>query len=128
MTTLPERLLSLPELWRTRAARKRECGLVGEALLDDIHASELDSALEAAQSLQAQEVKCEARFNDDGTLDEVVGFGTFHLEQMDTGYWWMQLGPHMVGLHARGKITANFGANEAYAAPSPTAALQAGET
>lgn len=55
----------------------------------------------------------EARFNDDGSLDEVVGTGGFHLEQMDTNYWWMKLGPHMVSLRAKGKITAHFGENEA---------------
>jgi hypothetical protein len=53
------------------------------------------------------------RFNDDGSLDEVVGFGEFHLEQMSGTNWWMQLGPHMVNLTARGKIGAHFGRNEA---------------
>lgn len=121
MTTLPERLLELAADFDTCIPFLPEPGQRNIAK----RTKELRDL--AAQSLQAQEVKCEARFNDDGTLDEIVGFGTFHLEQMDTGHWWMQLGPHMVGLHARGKITANFGANEAYAAPSPTAALQAGE-
>ena len=60
---------------------------------------------------QAGAAKCEARFNDDGTLDEVVGVGMFHLEQIDAGHWWMQLGPHHVNLSARGKITVHFGEN-----------------
>jgi hypothetical protein len=53
------------------------------------------------------------RNNRDGTLDEVVGDGPFHLEQMGPCHWWMQLGPHIVNLHSRGKIKANFGANDA---------------
>ena len=53
------------------------------------------------------------RFNDDGTLDEVVGIGQFHLEQMGATHWWMQLGPHMVNLHSKATIKANFSRNEA---------------
>jgi hypothetical protein len=39
----------------------------------------------------------EHRFNEDGTLDEVVLYDTdgrciFHLEQMSTGCWWMGVG------------------------------------
>ena len=29
----------------------------------------------------------EIRRNEDGTIDEIVGFGYFHLEQMDEGLW-----------------------------------------
>ena len=32
------------------------------------------------------------KLNDDGTLDEVVGEGRFHLEQMNDGYWFLDLG------------------------------------
>ena len=31
----------------------------------------------------------EARYNEDGTLDEVVAAGKIHIEQMDTGAWWI---------------------------------------
>jgi Ni/Co efflux regulator RcnB len=54
--------------------------------------------------------RCEVRNNDDGTLDEVVGYGYFHLEQMDTGHWWLGIGDSEilhVNLHSRGKIAAN---------------------
>lgn len=54
------------------------------------------------------------RFNDDGSLDEVVGVGEYHLEQMDSGHWWMQLGPHHVNLSAKRSIKAIFSANEAH--------------
>ena len=54
----------------------------------------------------------EVRLNEDGTLDEVVGVGTFHLEQMDTNHWWLQIenaaGSVSVWLEARGKITAAY--------------------
>jgi hypothetical protein len=63
------------------------------------------------------------RHNDDGTLDEVVGTGEFHLEQMGPCHWWMQLGPHMVHLQSRGKIKAAFGENEARD-PSPDVTSQ----
>lgn len=63
----------------------------------------------------------EVRTNSDGTLDEIVGSGTFHLEQMGAGHWWMQVGPHMVNLTSRGKIAAHFGENEA---SSPAATVE----
>lgn len=34
-------------------------------------------------------MKHEIRLNRDGTLDEVVGFGFVHLEQMSAGHWWL---------------------------------------
>lgn len=78
---------------------------------DRLHAlaDKFAAALEAAR----EDAEPVVRFNDDGTLDEVVGRGQFHLEQMGSGHWWMQLGPHIVNLSARGKIRANFGRNEA---------------
>ena len=58
----------------------------------------------------------EVRLNDDGTLDEVVGTGTFHLEQMDTGHWWMRIeneaGSVDVWLWSEGKISADFDRDE----------------
>ena len=55
------------------------------------------------------------RLNDDGTLDEVCGSGSFHLEQMDTNHWWMCIensaGEVHVWLHAKGKITASHELN-----------------
>lgn len=59
----------------------------------------------------------EVRFNPDGSLDEVISDG-FHLEKMSPSHWWMQVGPHMVNLHAKGKITAHFGKNEATPPPA----------
>lgn len=74
-----------------------------------------DLLREAAAALEAarEDAEPDVRFNDDGTLDEIVGSGKFHLEQMGHDHWWMQLGPHMVNLSARGKIRAHFGRNEA---------------
>lgn len=33
----------------------------------------------------------EIRRNDDGTVDEIVGTGSFHMEQLDTDLWWCGL-------------------------------------
>lgn len=65
------------------------------------------------EMVRAVEKEVIVRFNEDGSLDEVIGTGIFHLEQMDNNHWWMQLGPHMVNLSARGKVKAIFGKNEA---------------
>lgn len=53
------------------------------------------------------------RLNGDGSLDEICARGcNFHLEQMDTGYWWMGIEDPVTGeflhvnLQARGKIRA----------------------
>lgn len=55
--------------------------------------------------------KVEVRLNEDDSLDEIVGTGWFHLEQMDYNKWWMSLGPHNVWLSAKGKITASIELN-----------------
>lgn len=53
--------------------------------------------------------KTEVRLNANGTLDEVVGHGDFHLEQMSGDCWWMQLGDVHVWLSAKGRrITVRF--------------------
>lgn len=49
----------------------------------------------------------------DGALDEVVGHGTFHLEQMDSNRWWLGLGDAdrggvFVNFTARGKIKVTY--------------------
>lgn len=33
----------------------------------------------------------EIRLNDDGTLDEIVGHGGVHIEQMDTNHWFVEV-------------------------------------
>ena len=61
----------------------------------------------AAPQKAGVEESVEIRYNSDGTLDEVVGTGLFHLEQMDTNKWWMELSTDVhVWLTAKGKITA----------------------
>ena len=71
----------------------------------------LDAVLAAAPQPESQP-QAEFRTNEDGSLDELVGHGRFHLEQMDTNHWWMALetplGRYTVGLHAKGKITALY--------------------
>jgi len=50
----------------------------------------------------------EIRLNEDGSLDEIVGEGKFHLEQMDSDIWFLEL--DSVGLlletDTGGRITA----------------------
>jgi hypothetical protein len=61
------------------------------------------STVPAQKSLSEIEI----RRNEDGSLDEIVGTGTFHLEQMDDNHWWMQFNDGvMVHLIARGAIKA----------------------
>lgn len=54
----------------------------------------------------------EIRRNDDGSLDEIVGFAFVHLEQMDDHFWWMGLNTtdgrmlHVTFTTPRGKIAA----------------------
>ena len=50
----------------------------------------------------------EVRRNADGSLDEIVWSGHFHLEQMDHDVWWMALydrngGRQIVTLYRKGK-------------------------
>lgn len=43
------------------------------------------------RSLTRKDGRAEVRRNSDGTLDEIVGHGFFHLEQMADDSWWMRL-------------------------------------
>ena len=79
----------------------------------DCMADTLDAAIDAARAAQQGGMMAfEVRYNDDGTLDEIVGTGPVHLEQMDTGHWWIGFGNKLmlhVHLHSRrnAKIAAN---------------------
>ena len=52
----------------------------------------------------------EIRRNEDDSLDEIVGYGYFHLEQMASGHWWIGFGSPLthVNLYSMRKITANY--------------------
>lgn len=60
-----------------------------------------------------KKAKYEIRRNEDGSLDEIVAYDSFvHLEQMDTGHWWLGItlpDGKIIHTHltSRGKITAN---------------------
>jgi hypothetical protein len=57
--------------------------------------------------IERRQDRHEIRRNDDGTLDEVVGFGAFQLEQMCSSHWFLSLGPVHVHLTtSRGSIKA----------------------
>jgi hypothetical protein len=67
--------------------------------------------VELAAVAQAEPPKpAEIRCGGDGLLDEIVGAGLFHLEQMSDSHWWMSLdtehGQVTVNLTAKGRIKA----------------------
>ena len=45
--------------------------------------------------------------NDDGALDEVVGY-TGHLEQLTYNHWFVTIGDYAIWLHSKSKITATY--------------------
>jgi hypothetical protein len=72
----------------------------------------------------------EVRLNDSGALDEIVGAGRFHIEQMDSGHWWMLLEDQQgaavhVHLTAKGAIKASHEAERRDHAPAATRAGEA---
>lgn len=79
----------------------------------DADVRKIETALLSAQGdapVQAS-ARLEVRTVGDGALDEVVGHGPYHLEQMSDGHWWMRFedagGAYAdVNLTARGKIKA----------------------
>lgn len=80
---------------------------------EKLYHNDLELLTASAAIVRAWEgARAEVRRNPDGSADEVVGYGAFHLEQMDAGHWWIQLGPHMVNLTARGRIGVVVHENE----------------
>lgn len=67
-------------------------------------------AYKAAMALAAPKAPTEPeiRRNEDGTLDEVVATGQYHLEQMSATHWWMAVqypgGRVTVNLHSKATI------------------------
>lgn len=61
----------------------------------------------------------EVRLNPDKSLDEVVGHGYGHLEQMDFNHWWLQVGDVAVWLHAKGAIRATYERRQDSPLPQP---------
>lgn len=51
----------------------------------------------------------EVRLNDKGALDEVVGNGVYaHLEQMDAGHWYLEIGGVQIWLTSKSRISAHY--------------------
>lgn len=46
----------------------------------------------------------EIRYNDDGSIDEIVGNGRFHLEQMDDDAWFLDLAGVRMFLHTKRRL------------------------
>lgn len=109
-------VLTQHNAWRRGAkGRQTDPVLLGKALDAAIaHIATLDAA--PADPVVSDPA---VHLNDDGALDEIVGAGPFHLEQMDDGCWWMQIGPHSVTLTSREQIVATLSEDE-YKTINPT--------
>jgi hypothetical protein len=99
-------------------------GMCLEAGLDEVSAR-IEAATAPMSGLSG-----EVRKNEDGTLDEIVGFGGYHLEQMNFDHWWLQVGPHVVNFRVQKRtIRAYLSENErpdadaAYLATAPADSL-----
>lgn len=80
-----------------------------EATIEEILGAALEAADRARTPAPQGRSNFQIRRNEDGTLDEVIGTGRVHLEQMDSSHWWLGFGDDPllhINLHARGKIKA----------------------
>lgn len=57
------------------------------------------------------------RRNPDQSLDEVIGHGVFHVEQMSSTHWSARLCPYLVGFHSSRPIRATLEVEPIAAAP-----------
>ena len=65
---------------------------------------ELEWVLDEIARLREQQpepVAVEVRYNEDGTVDEILGTGWLHMEQMDADLWWF-------GFHPEGRAGARM--------------------
>ena len=113
--TAPERPAMLSELLKDWSEARAVDGIKHHECMRMVQVG--DRMLDALQRFAPPE-QPEVRLNDDGTLDEVVGIGAFHLEQMAEDHWWMEIensaGRVAVWLTAgRGKIAAIYEAEPA---------------
>ena len=95
-------------------ALRKACGVKERELLElrgKLEASEhMLTIWRDAEAKRREGDHFEVRLDDDGALDEIVGSGAFHIEQMDTNSWFVEVG----GWHAaRGKgLVKAIGKNE----------------
>lgn len=64
-------------------------------------------------ALKGHAVEPRIGLNSDGSLDEVVG-SPGHIEQLDSGHWFVEIGEYAIWLHAKGKIVAHYEHRAAY--------------
>ena len=86
--TAPERPTMLSELLKDWSEARAVDGIKHPECMRMVQVG--DRMLDALQRFAPPE-QPEARLNEDGTLDEVVGIGAFHLEQMADDHWWMEI-------------------------------------
>lgn len=64
-------------------------------------------------ALKGHAVEPRIGLNSDGSLDEVVG-SPGHIEQLDSGHWFVEIGEYAIWLHTKGKIVAHYEHRAAY--------------
>ena len=98
--------VGFPELCLLNDARQLERELASiQAQL-----AERDAELAA---LKGHAVEPRIGLNSDGSLDEVVG-SPGHIEQLDSGHWFVEIGEYAIWLHANGKIVSHYEHRAAY--------------
>ena len=95
---------------RTDILRARFKAAIGsrQARAHEAEAINLADALERELAAAKRGAPAEIRLKADDALDEVVGSGVFHLEQMSDTGWWMLLGDVHVWLNSDRAITAYY--------------------
>jgi len=83
---------------------RRELAILREQL------AERDAEIAA---LKGHAVEPRIGLNSDGSLDEVVG-SPGHIEQLDSGHWFVEIGEYAIWLHTKGKIVAHYEHRAAY--------------
>ena len=98
--------------WRTKQANQLRAHA---AALEELAAlrEQLAEARAEIAALKGHAVEPRIGLNSDGSLDEVVG-SPGHIEQLDSGHWFVEIGEYAIWLHAKGKIVAHHEHRAAY--------------
>ena len=86
-------------------ALRKACGVKERELLElrgKLEASEhMLTIWRDAEAKRREGDHFEVRLDDDGALDEIVGSGAFHIEQMDTNSWFVEVGGCALNVHGK---------------------------
>lgn len=75
-----------------------------------------EKALGSSKEILNTSFVSEIRLRDDGTLDEVCAPGA-HMEHLDKGHWFVEIGDVAVWLHSKSRITTSYERREREATP-----------